>query len=55
VNYAFLSIIHARRIYDIVIQSNLLFCWTGIPVIVGFIEGILYLVKLDDEFRRQYG
>ncbi len=32
----------------------LLFSWTGIPSIIGFIEGILYLVKSDEEFNRQY-
>lgn len=33
----------------------LLFFWTGIPAIVALIEGILYLTKSDDEFRRRYG
>ncbi len=33
----------------------LLFCWTGIPAIVGVIEGILLLVMSDEEFTRQYG
>jgi TM2 domain-containing membrane protein YozV len=32
----------------------LLFCWTGIPSIIGLIEGILYLVKSDDEFQQKY-
>jgi TM2 domain-containing membrane protein YozV len=32
----------------------LLFCWTGIPGIIGLIEGILYLVKTDEEFDRLY-
>ncbi|NOU92479.1 NINE protein [Paenibacillus sp. LMG 31456] len=32
----------------------LLFCWTGIPSIIGLIEGILYLTKTDDEFQRKY-
>lgn len=33
----------------------LLFCWTGIPSIVGFIEGIIYLCKSDEDFKRVYG
>jgi len=32
----------------------LCFFWTGIPAIVGLIEGILYLTKTDAEFRRAY-
>jgi TM2 domain-containing membrane protein YozV len=32
----------------------LLFCWTGIPGLVGLIEGILYLTKSDEEWDRQY-
>lgn len=32
----------------------LCFSWTLIPAIVGFIEGILYLTKTDEEFQRQY-
>lgn len=28
----------------------LLFCWTGIPAIIGFIEGILMLVSNDENF-----
>jgi TM2 domain-containing membrane protein YozV len=27
------------------------FCWTGIPEIVGFIEGIMYLVSNDENFQ----
>jgi TM2 domain-containing membrane protein YozV len=33
----------------------LLFCWTGIPAIAGFIEGILYLVSSDEAFAEKYG
>lgn len=29
----------------------LVFCWTGIPVIVGFIEGIVYLCSNDHNFQ----
>lgn len=32
----------------------LCFSWTLIPALVGFIEGILYLTKTDEEFQRQY-
>lgn len=29
----------------------LLFFWTGIPMIVGFIEGIIYLVEDQENFN----
>lgn len=32
----------------------LLFCWTGIPGIIGFIEGIIYLVMDDKKFEEKY-
>ena len=32
----------------------LLFCWTYIPVIIGFIEGIIYLVSSDENFARKH-
>lgn len=32
----------------------LCFFWTGIPAVLGLIEGILYLTKTDEEFQRQY-
>lgn len=32
----------------------LLFVWTLIPVIVAFVEGIIYLTKSDEEFQRKY-
>lgn len=34
----------------------LIFCWTFIPAIVGFIEGILYLTSTntDEEFSAKY-
>ncbi|MEK3719888.1 TM2 domain-containing protein [Paenibacillus sp. FSL H8-0034] len=32
----------------------LLFCWTGIPGIIGLIEGILYLTKTEEEFQSKY-
>jgi TM2 domain-containing membrane protein YozV len=33
----------------------LLFCWTGIPLIIGLVEGIIYLATSDEDFARQYG
>ena len=32
----------------------LLFCWTYIPGIVGFIEGIVYLLSSDESFARKH-
>jgi TM2 domain-containing membrane protein YozV len=32
----------------------LCFSWTLIPAVIGFIEGIIYLTKTDEEFERQY-
>lgn len=32
-----------------------LFCWTFIPSIVGFIEGIILLTQSDDAFAAKYG
>lgn len=32
----------------------LCFSWTLIPALIGFIEGILYLTKTDEEFQQQY-
>ena len=32
----------------------ILFCWTGVPSIVGFIEGIVYLTMSDQEFYYKY-
>ena len=33
----------------------LMFFWTLIPAIVGFIEGILYLVKSDQDWAAEWG
>jgi len=33
----------------------LVFCWTFIPAIVGFIEGIIYLTMSDEAFAAKYG
>lgn len=35
--------------------AYLLFCWTGIPAIVGVIEGIMLLVMRNEDFNRKYG
>jgi TM2 domain-containing membrane protein YozV len=32
----------------------LCFSWTGIPAIVGIIEGVIYLSKSDEEFEKEY-
>lgn len=32
----------------------LCFFWTAIPALIGIIEGVIYLSKSDEEFRRQY-
>lgn len=33
----------------------LLFFWTGIPMIIGFIEGLAYLLMDDEDFAQKYG
>lgn len=33
----------------------LLFCWTGIPAVLGLIEGIIYLISSDENFAMKYG
>lgn len=32
----------------------LIFCWTFIPAIIGFIEGIVYLCESDESFAKKY-
>ena len=32
----------------------LLFCWTFIPALIGFVEGVLFLTMSDEEFARKY-
>ncbi|MCK5345034.1 MAG: NINE protein [Candidatus Heimdallarchaeota archaeon] len=32
----------------------LCFCWTGIPTIIGIIEGIIYLTESDEDFQRNH-
>lgn len=33
----------------------LLLCWTFIPAVLGFIEGIVYLCMSDQDFQEKYG
>ncbi len=33
----------------------LLFVWTGIPAIIAFIEGIIYLTMSEEDFYEKYG
>jgi TM2 domain-containing membrane protein YozV len=33
----------------------LVFCWTFIPALVGFIEGIIYLTMSDHDFEEKSG
>lgn len=32
----------------------LLFCWTFIPAIVSFIEGLIYLSMTEEAFQQKY-
>jgi TM2 domain-containing membrane protein YozV len=33
----------------------LIFCWTLIPAVVGFIEGVIYIASSDSDFAAKYG
>ncbi len=33
----------------------ILFCWTLIPSIIGFVEGLIYLSSSDEGFQQKYG
>ena len=33
----------------------LLFCWTGIPLVVALIEAIIYICTSEENFHRKYG
>ncbi len=33
----------------------LLFFWTGIPAVIGVIEGILYLLQSEESFQEKHG
>jgi TM2 domain-containing membrane protein YozV len=32
----------------------LLFCWTLVPALISFVEGVLFLTMSDEEFARKY-
>ena len=32
----------------------LCFFWTGVPAVIGIIEGLIYFMNSDEEFQRQY-
>lgn len=33
----------------------LLFSWTAIPAVIGFIEGVMYLLSSESEFQAKHG
>ena len=33
----------------------LLFCWTGVPLLIGIVEGLMYLSMSEVEFQNKYG
>ena len=33
----------------------LVFCWSYIPSIISFVEGIIYLCTSENEFQAKYG
>lgn len=33
---------------------SLIFCWTYIPALIAFVEGIIYLCTSEDDFIRKY-
>ena len=35
--------------------AYLVFCWTYVPSIIAFIEGVLYLCSSDEDFQTKYG
>ena len=48
----------AHKFYLGKIGQGLLYaavCWTGVPSVVGLIEGITYLVGSDERFEERYG
>ncbi len=32
----------------------LIFCWTFLPGLIGFVEGIIYLLMSDQSFEKKY-
>lgn len=39
---------NVRAIFDI------LFCWTGIPSLIGLIEGLIWLTGKDEDFNEKF-
>jgi len=39
---------NVRAIFDI------LFCWTGIPSLIGLIEGLIWLTEKDEDFNEKF-
>ena len=33
---------------------SIIFCWTGIPAIVGLVKGIKYLCESDEQFESRF-
>ena len=33
---------------------DILFCWTGIPQLIGFVQGIIWLTMTDEEFNKKF-
>ena len=33
---------------------SIIFCWTGIPAIVGLVKGITYLCETDEQFESRF-
>ncbi|WP_222434326.1 TM2 domain-containing protein [Planomicrobium sp. CPCC 101110] len=33
----------------------LAFCWTAIPAVLGFIEGVSYLLQSEEKFQAKHG
>jgi TM2 domain-containing membrane protein YozV len=44
-----------NSILGVLAKESLLFCWTFIPMLIGLIEGIVYLTMTDDKFNAKYG
>ncbi len=47
--------IHKFYLGDVILGVlYLLFCWTFVPLILSFIEGLIYLTMTDTKFERMY-
>ena len=33
----------------------LLFCWTGVPIVIGFVESIMLLAMGEETFHQRFG